>query len=389
MAIFVFSGLVWGQYRFYLNHPDGDEFLSHWVGARAFLIDNINPNSEIVKVRIQAYAVENNVKLLNNTPGLVDPIYVELLYIPFGLFENYLIARALWMLVLEFALVTAVWLSLRVLDWQPNLFILVTFLAFSIAWYPAVRAVGNGSQSIIAATLMIAALAAIRSGHDELAGIMLALSTIQPQMVGMLILLVVIWTIIRRRKQLLVWLVSSWIFLILLGILILPTRQINYANEILSYLRNRPPAAIQVALSQWLPSIGHIVGQLSVAAVASALVWSCWIARKQHFRVLIWTACMTITLTLWIIESRDPSMLVNLVVAFALIFFMWSSRWKYFGPWWSIFSMFLLTSGSWMLFLSNQDMGEQLTLMYLLMPGFLLVALIWVRWWYVHFPDLR
>jgi len=140
MAILVTSGLVWGQYRFYLIHPDGDEFLSHWVGARAFLIDNINPNSEIVKVRIQAYAVENNVKLLNNTPGLVDPIYVELLYIPFGLFENYLIARALWMLVLEFALVTAVWLSLRVLDWQPNLFILVTFLAFSIAWYPAVRA---------------------------------------------------------------------------------------------------------------------------------------------------------------------------------------------------------------------------------------------------------
>ncbi len=161
MAFILPSGLVWGQYRFYLYQPDGDEFLSHWVRSRSFLINNINPSSEIVKIRIQAIAAENNVNLLNNTPGLVDPIYVELFYIPFGLIENYLLARASWMLVLEFALITAVWLNLRVLAWQPNRFILVTFLAFSIAWYPAVRAVSNGSHSIIVVTLMIAALAAI------------------------------------------------------------------------------------------------------------------------------------------------------------------------------------------------------------------------------------
>ena len=94
-------------------------------------------------------------------------------------------------------------------------------------------------------------------------------------------------------------------------------------------------------------------------------------------------------LTLWIIESSDPSMLVALVFCFALIFLMWSSRWEYFGPWWSVICMFMLTAGSWMLYLSNQGMGEKLNQMYFLLPALLLVALIWMRWWYVRFPDFR
>ena len=100
-----------------------------------------------------------------------------------------------------------------------------------------------------------------------MAGIMLALSTIQPQIVCMLILLVVIWTIVRRRKQLFVWLVGSWIVLILLGVFILPSRQIDYVNEILSYLRIRPPTAIQDALRHLLPGMGQLLGELFVVAV--------------------------------------------------------------------------------------------------------------------------
>jgi len=381
--------LLRGQYQFYLQRSEGDEFLAHWVANRAFLIDDISPYSENIAARIQAMAVEYQVDLVTAEFGLVAPIYVELLFIPFALIENYLLARVVWILVLELSLMAVIWLSLRVLDWQPNPFLFSAFLVFSTLWYPAVRSVGRGSLTIIVALLMISALAAIRSKRDELAGILLAISTIQPQTVFLMIFFMILWAQFGGRKRLLIWFAGSWLSLIFLGMLMIPNWPLQYISALLSHLRDRPLPSILTALVGWLPGVGHNLGIMTVALAIIALLWGWWIARAQRFRVLVWTACITITLTIWIISITDVSMLVMLTIVFALIFSTWSGRWPQFGPWASAISMLILTAGSWVFFLHISETSQQLLQIIIFLPALLLMALIWVRWWFLRFPEIR
>jgi len=374
--------------QYYMQHPDDDEFLAHWVAVRAFLIDDISSQSKIVSAHNQAMTVESQDGLITAQSKLIAPIYVELLFVPFALIENFLLARILWMLVLELSLIAAVFLSLRILDWQPNPILFSAFLVFSILWFPAVRSVASGSLIIIVAVLLISALAAIRSHRDDLAGIIMALSTIQPQIAILQIFLMVIWAIFRRRKRFLVWFAGSWIFLILVGMLAIPTWPLQYISAVLRHFRGGPLSTIHAALVGWLPGVGYNLGKIVVALVIIALVWGWWITKKQSFRVLVWTACITITLTLWISSINDLSMLVMLIIVFALIFSVWSERWPQFGPWGSAFSMFLLTIGSWVLVQYKSETSHQMQQIIIFLPAFLLIALTWVRWWYLRFPAI-
>ena len=60
------------------------------------------------------------------------PLYSVLMFLPFALFKNYILARALWMTVLEIALVLLSVVSMRLVGWKPKLLTLALFLVFTI-----------------------------------------------------------------------------------------------------------------------------------------------------------------------------------------------------------------------------------------------------------------
>ncbi|MEN8172680.1 MAG: glycosyltransferase family 87 protein [Chloroflexota bacterium] len=383
------AGLLLVNYQYFVGHADVDEFRDHWDAARAFLVGDKNPFSEIAASPIQPMTIEGQDELFAANSRMVAPIYAELLFIPFALIENYLTARVAWMLVLELSIMAAVWFSFQILDWHPKPLLFSTFLVFSTLWFPSVQSVTKGSLTIIAFFLLIAALSAIRAHRDDLAGIFMALSTIHPQTMFLMIILLILWALFQRRMQFLLWFFGAGMALILLGMLLIPSWPLQYMGALLSHFRSGPLSTIHASLIAWLPGIGHNFGKLIEILVMIALVWGWWMARMQRYRVLVWAACITIILTLWMTSFNDLSMLVMLLIVFALIFSVWVGRWPQFGPWAAIIGMFILTVGSWLFFSQNTEMSLQMYSIFIFLPVFLLIAMKWVQWWYLRFPVIQ
>ena len=116
----VIVGAFWANYRFTRQNPGGNDFLVHWVGARALILDGVSPYSDAVALRIQRRAYGRPARPGEHELRVAYPLYSTLLFSPFALIEDYDLARALWMTVLEIALVLIAFFSLRLTDWRPG-----------------------------------------------------------------------------------------------------------------------------------------------------------------------------------------------------------------------------------------------------------------------------
>src|SRR3989304_5197661 len=93
--------------------PGGEWFFLRWSGARAFLIEHIEPYSTEIAQRTQEVAYGRRAFSNEYAYVLNDPFYVVLLYTPLALIRDFTLARAIWMLVSEAALVGIVLFALN------------------------------------------------------------------------------------------------------------------------------------------------------------------------------------------------------------------------------------------------------------------------------------
>ena len=56
LSLLALIGLTLANYRFAVQNPGGNDFLVHWVGTRALLVDGISPYSDETALRIQRMA---------------------------------------------------------------------------------------------------------------------------------------------------------------------------------------------------------------------------------------------------------------------------------------------------------------------------------------------
>jgi hypothetical protein len=182
-AIGLLAVLTWANYRYSKTTPGGTDFLVHWVGTRSFMQDGLSPYSDEVALRIQQMVYGRPAAPGEHELRVAYPLYSMLVFLPFSLISNFELARAFWMTTLEVALILLTVLSLRLTRWKLKPPMLALVLLFSIFWYHAMRPLILGNAVILVALGITGAFLAIRSGMDELAGILLGLTTIKPQLV--------------------------------------------------------------------------------------------------------------------------------------------------------------------------------------------------------------
>src|SRR6185436_12268686 len=96
----------------------GEWLFLRWSGARAFLFEHIEPYGSVIARHVQILAYTGREAFLNEYPyALNDPFYIVLLYTPLALFSDFAIARGIWMLFSQAALVGIVLLSLNLSEW--------------------------------------------------------------------------------------------------------------------------------------------------------------------------------------------------------------------------------------------------------------------------------
>lgn len=381
------AGLTWANYIYAQGNPGGNDFLVHWVGTRALVIDGISPYSDEVAIEIQTMAYGRPARTGEHELRVAYPLYSVLVFLPYALISDFTLARALWMTTLEVALVALAFLSLRLTRWKLSLWFMPIFLLFSLLWYHSVRPLINGNAVILVALLIVGAFLALRAGRDELAGVLLAFSTIKPHLVVVVIGYVLLWTLFHRRWRTLFWFIMVLAMLSTLAALFIADWPLQNLREVMRYSSYNPPGTLGSALAYWMPGIGRQVGWVVTGLLILLLLGEWLLSLRKEFRWFFWTVCLTLTASQWIGIQTDPGNFITLYIAVVLMFAVWEERAGKAGRPVVLILMTLLFFGPWVLFLqtvSYADQPIQSPIMFFPLPLFLLIGLYWVRWWAIH-----
>lgn len=392
VVVLVLLGLItWGNYNFSKSSPGGNDFLVHWMGTRSLITEGLNPYSDEVAERIQTMAYGRLAQAGEHELRVAYPLYSVVVFFPYALIGDFTVARAVWMTTLEVGLVLLALLSLRLARWKIHPVMLALLLLFSIFWYHGFRPLINGNAVILVAVMLVGGLIALRSGADELAGVLFAFSTIKPQVVVLVLAYIVFWAISTRRLKVVTWLVGTVILLSASAALFIPGWILDNLREVIRYPAYNPPGSLQAAFQIWWPAWGTRVGWALTGIMAMILVLEWWNNRRAEGRGFLWAAAMTLVAGQWTGLQTDPGNFVVLFPAIILVFALLDERWKTGGRVSIILFLLVLFIGIWAIFLNTVEYGAQPVqspVMFIPLPAFLLLTLFWVRWWAVEPPSV-
>lgn len=389
ISLGVLAGMTWGNYRYVLENPGGNDFLVHWMGSRALLEDGISPYSDEVAIRIQTVAYGRPARAGEHELRVAYPLYSVYLFIPFALIKDFNLARAVWMTVLEAALIGLVFVSLLLCRWRASPWMVAVLLLFSVFWYHGLRPLINGNAIILVALLLAGGLLAIRTGADELAGVLFAFSTVKPQVVVVFLLFIVVWGIGKRRWRLLGWLMGTGFLLVTSSMLIIPDWILQNLREVLRYPGYNPPGTPGAAFATWWPAFGERLGLALTGVVVVLMIFEWWVARRTEFRGFLWVSGLTLVASQWIGIQTDPGNFVVLFPVLVMCLALLDERWRGRGNLVIFALLVVLLVGIWAIFLSTVEYGDQPVqspVMFFPLPAILFLLLYWVRWWAIRPP---
>lgn len=379
--------LTIGNYNYASLNPGGNDFLVHWVGTRSFITEGISPYSDEVALRIQDMVYGRPALEGEHELRVAYPLYSIIVFLPFALIKEFTMARAVWMTVLEIALVALCFLSLRVTRWKPTPLVLMLLLIFSLFWYHGLRALILGNAVILVSLMVVGALLAIRGNEDEFAGVLLGFASIKPQVVVVLLIFIALWAINRRRWKIIFWMVGTIALLSAAAALLLPDWIMQNLREVIRYPGYNPPGTPAAVFAIYMPGVGQRVGQTISIFLAALLLIEWWLSLRGDFRAFLWAACLTLVASQWIGIQTDPGNFIVCYPALILVLALWDERWHRKSTWLIIGTLVLLFVGIWLVFIRTLERAYQpiqSPMLFFPLPMFLFIALYWVRWWAVR-----
>ena len=189
------------------NRPRGNlsDLYPRWLGARELLRHGRNPYSdEITREIQQGYYGRPLDPTRPDDPkdrqGFAYPVHVVFLLAPtVGLpFEEVQIGFR-WLLIALAAASVVLWL--RVLRWQVPIGTVLILVVLMLGWLPMVQGIKLQQLSLLVAGLLAACGACLAGGWLLLAGGLLALATIKPQLTWPLVLWLLLWASSEWRSR--------------------------------------------------------------------------------------------------------------------------------------------------------------------------------------------
>jgi hypothetical protein len=385
MIIGLLIGLVWEAYRFASNKISGEGFFIQWISIHALVTDGESPYSDPVTAQIHENVATQNSFAPGNQPKYTSPLYSGAVVFPFALIGDKTLAHGLW-LTLQLAAVFAIFfIGIKLTLWKPAWYIFLLFSFFTILSYHVVIPWLDGGMSIWAALFLVLALLAIQQNRNEVAGILLGLSAIQPQMVILPIIFTLFWAVSQKRRILILWFFITVVLISVIGLFFVPDWILQYLQILLKFTQNFPPGSPGYLFKNTWPGLGKQLGWLVSAVLAIILIVEWWLALKKEFRWYLWTLCLTMVISQWIGIPTIPANFIELILPVILISAMITERWPHGGDWAAVLLCATLFIWEWVLYwldINSSHPAMQLNLI-IPLPLVLFIGLYWVRWWAV------
>jgi hypothetical protein len=368
----------------------GGEFLRHWAGGRAFIFERIDPYSAYVPDVVQELVYEGKAGTGDDPYILDTPFHLLLLYFPFSLLSDPLLARAIYTLLLEWALFALAVLSLRLTDWSVPPWFAVLYFIFSVLNFYTFQAVFDASPVLLLGLFYAFIFFALRNEQDELVGALLALSLYFWE-AGLPFLILVAWRCYRQGRM------RVFAGFGMLSFILLAVSFLTYANWFIPYLRAGTNAlradfgfSILSVFGQLFPSFGGYLAWGIILLLVIALGYEWTSALNGDERRFYWAACLSLAAAPLLGFRTEYENLAVLVIPLALVFAIIHDRWNRIGA--VLAFLFLMANFfiPWGLYFFPLPGFETISqeIIFLFLPVFTVLGLYWIRWWAIRPPRV-
>jgi hypothetical protein len=339
----LFAGSMWFYVRQVLvpyqkadaaihGRPRGNlsDLYPRWLGTRELLLHHRDPYSVEVTREIQTGYYgrpldPDRTDEPKDQQGFAYPLHVVFLLaptvsLPFPVVQ----AGFRWLLVV--LTLVSIFLWLRVLRWQPSCTVTAILIVLTLGSYAAVQGIKLQQLTLVVSALLAGCAAALVAGYFSLAGFLLALATIKPQLALPVAGWLVLWALSDwRRRQIFFWSFALTVAVFLLASEYVLPGWIGQFRDAVAAYRQYTGGAGSLLDVLATPILGKI---LAAAAVIAVAVTGWRVRRAAHDSVAFSTMfSLVLVVTLVIVPSFAPYNQVLLLPAVFLIAISWKELW--------------------------------------------------------------
>lgn len=247
----------------------GADFFTRWIGGRALLRDGLNPYSQEATLLSQQGIYGRPALPTEDQVAFAYPPYILLVMLP-TLFFGFDWAQAGWLAFNILALTICLMTTFRKSPvWMP-----ISFVFF----YPLALGLILGNFSTIIAAIWLALFSSffaskkIPSNQIQwLIGVLLAYSTIKPQLTWFLILFGIVLAIHKKLWRIIISFTLSILILFAISWLLVPTWVTDWLNAIYAYSQYTNTGQPYFTLINWMIPTAHFSYQWLLTAVLMLL----------------------------------------------------------------------------------------------------------------------
>ena len=330
------------------GRPRGNlsDLYPRWIGARELLLHGRDPYGADVTREIQAgyYGRPLDASRPNDPrdqAGFAYPVYVVFclaptIGLPFAIVQK----SFFWVLVILTSAGTLLWL--RVLRWPAPASTLtkISLVVLTLGSLDVVQGLKLQQMSLLVAGLIVIAIMLLVADYPVAAGILLAVATIKPQLVVLLLLWLAIWTVAdwRRRYRWAVAFLATMAILLAASEWYLPHWILRFWQAVREYRQYTGARSV----------LDNLVGPpwswaLEVLALAALLV-ACYRERRQDANTyaFAFTVSLALAITVLLVPITATYNQVLLIPALLLLLKERGAIWQGGAV---IRSLFLITAG--------------------------------------------
>jgi Glycosyltransferase family 87 len=266
-----------GEYSF------GNDFYPIWLTSRQWLRERRDPYSPELTREIQIGLLGRPLDSQFPTDPPSDyrafayPAFTDLLLWPVSEIP-FRTLRIMWVALLTVLLAAAIVFWVRALSWHVSGVSLAIMLLFTLCSYQELEGLYAGQLGLLVGFLLAASVLALLRDRPLLAGTLLALAMIKPQMVLLAVSYLFLWSAHdwRRRRRFVVAFLATMFLLISASLAVWPRWIQSWGRVILGYPRySTPPLAKEVLGS----SLGGHAGTPLIALLVIAALVLAWRGR--------------------------------------------------------------------------------------------------------------
>ncbi len=392
LTLIAVVGLVLAGWVILENLSYEDHFAISWAAGRAWLLEGEDPYSAIIgdEAYTALFKASFNARL-PETHSFTGPIFNLFFFLPFSLLP-FKLSRSVWFAVSVIVVGLIGYFSLKLSGWKVTLLEKILIIGLFILSFSSVESVVSGRLTPLIVLLTLTGLDALIRGKDTLAGFLFSLTFGGLSTSSVLIVLIIlIWSISRRRWAVLKAYFAGLGFLWAISLLLIPSWPSGWLRANLPLIESWEWVQTPLMdLSMVLPGIAQPLSLALHAIFAVILITISFTTLNKTGLAFTWNALAVLVLAfLFNVESSVYSLYL-VYPAFFLVLRFWSDRWRVVGRVLSWLILVGLAVGTWISARPDFSLTIDHRFPFLIagLPILILAGMVTVRWWAIQIPRL-